>query len=389
MPFLGNTGLTRWEDIDKLPPKEKNVVLQQILRKREPIKSFSDFKPGDHLVKKSSIGDKVAYEHHFLCIEVGSNNRPKIIHYYNTAKNAAVDFIKTGSFGSSSKMGRIAIIQEITLPHKDMIESESELQKKGAEVERVVWPDYLRPFPAEEVIQRAKGRLGEKSYDLETNNCESFVMWCICGLNYSVQSATPWRVIAIEAIKCFVMTLFHGTINLPKITVECVEKALNCSCLGNAIAHYGIESLSLVGCTAGIGLALLIDVACLSYSIYASKKKWDKGILIQSREQFFAEVVKEILLCFLRVAGGVGGYFVFQIFVPIPVVGGLIGMLIGGTLGYLIGRLVVRYRLGHIASALEAWYLKITEMITKKFPKLQTVEAKQFYRILSSTQAHD
>ena len=34
-------------------------------------------------------------------------------------------------------------------------------------------------FDAEEVIRRARSRLGEKRYRLLTNNCEHFVEWCL------------------------------------------------------------------------------------------------------------------------------------------------------------------------------------------------------------------
>lgn len=46
------------------------------------------------------------------------------------------------------------------------------------------------PFPkftAREAVQRAYSRIGEKSYDLLTNNCEHFVNWCIEGLYTSRQ----------------------------------------------------------------------------------------------------------------------------------------------------------------------------------------------------------
>ncbi|CAH3167922.1 unnamed protein product, partial [Pocillopora meandrina] len=55
------------------------------------------------------------------------------------------------------------------------------------EVERVVWPDELRQYSTEEVIARALRRMNEKYYHLINNNCESFVMWCLCDLNISLQ----------------------------------------------------------------------------------------------------------------------------------------------------------------------------------------------------------
>ena len=107
---------------------------------------------GDHLVKKSSVGGKTLYYHHFLCIDINNEGFPTIIHYSNTPANAFRQIFKTFSFGSGSAAGQLGIIQEVTLPHKDFILSEDELQEKGAEVERVVWPDELKRYAVEEVM---------------------------------------------------------------------------------------------------------------------------------------------------------------------------------------------------------------------------------------------
>lgn len=42
-------------------------------------------------------------------------------------------------------------------------------------------------FTAEETIRRAKERLGEEKYNLVTNNCEHFAMWCKTGDSVSSQ----------------------------------------------------------------------------------------------------------------------------------------------------------------------------------------------------------
>jgi len=43
---------------------------------------------------------------------------------------------------------------------------------------------------ADEIIRRARTRLGEKSYRLFTNNCEHFVEWCLHGVSRSFQAET-------------------------------------------------------------------------------------------------------------------------------------------------------------------------------------------------------
>jgi hypothetical protein len=44
-----------------------------------------------------------------------------------------------------------------------------------------------RIFSDEETVQRALSRLGEKKYNLVTNNCEHFAIWCKTGVEESVQ----------------------------------------------------------------------------------------------------------------------------------------------------------------------------------------------------------
>jgi hypothetical protein len=47
-----------------------------------------------------------------------------------------------------------------------------------------------RDFGTEEIIRRARSRLGEKRYRLLTNNCEHFVEWCLHDVHRSFQVQT-------------------------------------------------------------------------------------------------------------------------------------------------------------------------------------------------------
>jgi RNAse (barnase) inhibitor barstar len=44
-----------------------------------------------------------------------------------------------------------------------------------------------RKFSENEIVQRARSRLGEKGYNLLTNNCEHFALWCVTGEHISYQ----------------------------------------------------------------------------------------------------------------------------------------------------------------------------------------------------------
>ena len=47
----------------------------------------------------------------------------------------------------------------------------------------------------EEVVKRAEDRKDEKWYNIEKNNCETFVMKCLCGLEISFQVTGAIRII--------------------------------------------------------------------------------------------------------------------------------------------------------------------------------------------------
>jgi hypothetical protein len=59
----------------------------------------------------------------------------------------------------------------------------------GHEVRSV---EHAKPvFSPEEIVRRARSRLGENNYRLLTNNCEHFCNWCISGVSRSAQLERP------------------------------------------------------------------------------------------------------------------------------------------------------------------------------------------------------
>jgi hypothetical protein len=53
------------------------------------------------------------------------------------------------------------------------------------------------PFSPEEIVRRARSRLGENDYRLLTNNCEHFCNWCHSGMSHSAQVhlQLPFRIL--------------------------------------------------------------------------------------------------------------------------------------------------------------------------------------------------
>jgi hypothetical protein len=50
------------------------------------------------------------------------------------------------------------------------------------------------PYSPEEIVLRARSRLGENDYRLLTNNCEHFCNWCLNGVSHSAQVQRPLQL---------------------------------------------------------------------------------------------------------------------------------------------------------------------------------------------------
>jgi hypothetical protein len=49
-------------------------------------------------------------------------------------------------------------------------------------------------YSPEEVVRRARSRLGENDYRVLTNNCEHFCNWCLNGVSHSAQVQRPLQL---------------------------------------------------------------------------------------------------------------------------------------------------------------------------------------------------
>jgi Lecithin retinol acyltransferase len=102
--------------------------------------SVSDLLPGTHVVTP-----RRAYTHHGIYVGEG-----RVVHYRGAVEEVTVEQFTNG---------------------------------------RPLWVGCEHPqgFTREEVVRRARSRIGEHRYRLLTNNCEHFCAWCLWGEHRSLQ----------------------------------------------------------------------------------------------------------------------------------------------------------------------------------------------------------
>jgi hypothetical protein len=75
------------------------------------------------------------------------------------------------------------------------VEEVSLLRFAGGREVRIV-QDSDSPYRPQEIVRRARSRLGENDYRLLTNNCEHFCNWCRSGVSHSAQvQRLPFRLL--------------------------------------------------------------------------------------------------------------------------------------------------------------------------------------------------
>jgi Lecithin retinol acyltransferase len=60
-------------------------------------------------------------------------------------------------------------------------------------------------YSPQEIVRRARLRIGENAYRVLTNNCEHFCNWCVCGVSRSARAERSW-LLPIRVL----LALFHA-----------------------------------------------------------------------------------------------------------------------------------------------------------------------------------
>lgn len=339
-----------WKDIERRNKEDQRNLLQWQLQARESILSFAEIKPGDHLVQKRYFAlnlEVLEFDHHFLCIgqvKEDGKIKPIIIHYYNTLWNAALTLFSTFFSKLGSAIENLGKVQEMTLPDPDFITDE-DLQ--AGKVFRVVWPEELRRYSSDEVIRRAKRRKDESWYDLAKNNCETFVMKCLCDLEISTQ-VTPAVKAACEVGRLLVKTsrqvLFQGF----KVAVDNLDDIFLAATRGSPKGFVGLGF--------GSGVTVVSEGLQAFHDISEAIKKMDEGVMVKDRGELIKEVKDIIVSSVLRSGGSIVGMIAEQLLIPIPFAACIVGTLLGLWIAHFCSKALINVEIEWLDRLID-WFL--------------------------------
>ncbi|CAF3297228.1 unnamed protein product [Rotaria sp. Silwood2] len=264
---------------------------------KEKIIDIAQLKPGDHI---SFYKSDFYYAHHGIVHE-SSPNHIRLIHYFNTAANVLNSLIKGSLYLA------------------EVIESEWKLTRnKDSEEIYVHHYDNMTCFSNEETLERAISNLGKRGYSLFSNNCEHWARWCRTGDSYSEQVIN-----------------FRDFVKQKAATLLIVDPM---ALLVKDIAMVGTESLGTFLSAIGTGL-ILTSVECISTFVDIKRKQNERRQGGLSEMAFKKYVVRRITSASVTIIGSTAGTIVGTIFIPVPVLGSIVGGIIGTVSGKIIGGL--------------------------------------------------
>lgn len=127
------------------------------------VSSLSQLQTGNHIARKGRVR---LYWHHSIVENVETEEgNVNVIEYYNSAEGFLRDNISYPKNPGKAKVMR----------RKYRLEDDLYLIR------------HEKCLPADEVVSRARSRLGEREYHLSKNNCEHFAMWCKTEISSSEQ----------------------------------------------------------------------------------------------------------------------------------------------------------------------------------------------------------
>ena len=199
-------------------------------------------------------------------------------------------------------------------------------------------------FDRDLVISKAQSKIGEEQYNLVTNNCEHFAMWCITGRSSCDQINKGLEMVNEEV----------GQRLVSKAAARAEAKIASCSAshtgrvimktgMTQSMAKNGLTTMTsgagtgVGGILAGGALAVAFEGVLMAYDIGKVQGDLKTGRIDQ--KGYDKTVRKRVVTGASRVAGSTIGMAAGQALIPVPAVGAAIGGVAGALVGRFLGNL--------------------------------------------------
>lgn len=124
---------------------------------------------------------------------------------------------------------------------------------------------YKNAFPPDEIVRRARSRLGENSYNVFNNNCEHFCLWCVVGDHTSAQvDRTIW--VTAPSVGTIVGLVARGAIaasgSVAGLSGAGVMSGL--ASTGAIVGGGAVAGIGVLGAVPGAAMASLVNSTVLA-----------------------------------------------------------------------------------------------------------------------------
>ena len=249
------------------------------------------------------------YWHHFI-VEKVKPNFAWVIHKTGDQETGL------RSLGESNPTGKAEVVRTKFLLEPEQV------------VYRIEYPiadnvdGELVVFSSDEVVRRARKRMGERDYNAFTSNCEHFCRECKAGKPESYQAYDVLWTIG-RLLLVILQGIFGGIVFV----------------VATATGLIAQTSMLLIGHAVGVLVGLIQDALWIAFVVLKADHARSKGhVTPVDAEKIKAKRVTPIVSGFVGGVGGAAlGYYYF------PGIGSVIGAVVGNFLCQALGLLVGRW----------------------------------------------
>lgn len=299
--------------MDDVSSPESKLPNDGSSRGRTKVSSLDMIRRGDHIAWHQYLG----YWHHAIVVEV-QFYMVRVIHYNGPAAHKG-----------------------------EIVEDWLTIDPKREPLYRIDYDSRFRN-PSETVVQRAKTRVGEHSYNLLTNNCEHFARWCVTGKHCSFQVQSFYRALA-QRFAWSVQGRFAQYLVKLGVTVARQPNRLTARVMNKVFSYFARSGSKMASdelnsvaagsvaarpvATVATGLVVAYEVISATRDIRTAYQQRKEGVI--DRDEFLRVTIK-------RTCEGVGSLAGTAVTLTIPVANSVVGLTLGAVIGKGIGGLVGR-----------------------------------------------